>query len=37
VLGQRIVLDNRPGQSGNIGVEIASRAATALGRRSANR
>jgi tripartite-type tricarboxylate transporter receptor subunit TctC len=27
VLGQRIVLDNRPGQSGNIGVEIASRAA----------
>jgi hypothetical protein len=32
------VLDNRPGQSGNIGgVEIASRAATALGRRSANR
>jgi tripartite-type tricarboxylate transporter receptor subunit TctC len=27
VLGQRILLDNRPGQSGNIGVEIASRAA----------
>lgn len=27
VLGQRVVLDNRPGQSGNIGVEIASRAA----------
>jgi tripartite-type tricarboxylate transporter receptor subunit TctC len=27
VLGQRIILDNRPGQSGNIGVEIASRAA----------
>jgi tripartite-type tricarboxylate transporter receptor subunit TctC len=27
VLGQRVLLDNRPGQSGNIGVEIASRAA----------
>jgi tripartite-type tricarboxylate transporter receptor subunit TctC len=27
VLGQRIVLENRPGQSGNIGVELASRAA----------
>jgi len=27
VMGQRIILDNRPGQSGNIGVEIASRAA----------
>jgi tripartite-type tricarboxylate transporter receptor subunit TctC len=27
VLGQRIILDNRPGQSGNIGLEIASRAA----------
>ncbi|HKU69492.1 MAG TPA: tripartite tricarboxylate transporter substrate binding protein [Burkholderiales bacterium] len=27
VLGQRIVLENRPGQSGNIGVEAASRAA----------
>jgi tripartite-type tricarboxylate transporter receptor subunit TctC len=26
VLGQRVILDNRPGQSGNIGVEIASRA-----------
>lgn len=26
-LGQRVLLDNRPGQSGNIGVEIASRAA----------
>lgn len=27
MLGQRIVLENRPGQSGNIGVEAASRAA----------
>ncbi len=27
MLGQRVILDNRPGQSGNIGVEIASRAA----------
>ncbi len=27
VLGQRVVLDNRPGQSGNIGAEIGSRAA----------
>jgi tripartite-type tricarboxylate transporter receptor subunit TctC len=27
ILGQRVVLDNRAGQSGNIGVEIASRAA----------
>ena len=27
VLGQRVIIDNRPGQSGNIGLEAASRAA----------
>jgi tripartite-type tricarboxylate transporter receptor subunit TctC len=27
VLGQRVIIDNRPGQAGNIGLEVASRAA----------